>query len=124
MWKYFEMLEENQTEYYDYVWESFLHLLKEATFLYPIKTLSKILSGNARRQLWIKCVELCQVSQKCQTRSAVSVSIPKPNEGQFPGKDHEEILKEYYITWKNHSMIKRLNSHNYFVVKNEYAWAR
>lgn len=50
MWKYFEKLKGNKTKYYDCVWSSLLHLLNDTSPLFPIKTLSKILSGNSRRQ--------------------------------------------------------------------------
>lgn len=37
-------------------------------------------------------------SQSKVSNQVIYVSIPKPNEGQFPDKDHEEILIKYYIT--------------------------
>ena len=117
--KIFWNVEENQTEYYDYVWESFLHLLKEATFLYAIKTLShlEIPEGSYESRAWAaKLVKSVQPGYICAyTLNLVKVSF------------QVKIMKKFWlsiISPENHSLTKRLNRHAHFVKKSEYAWAR
>lgn len=112
-------VEENQTEYYDYVWESFLHLLKEATFLYPIKTPSNLEmpEGSYESRVWAaKLVKSVQPGDICKyTLKLVKVSF------------QVKIMKKFWlsiISPENHPMTSSLNRHTHFVKKNEYAWAR
>lgn len=91
-------------KYYDYVQNSFLHLLNETTLLYPIKTLSKILSGSSRRQKGAWAATLVESIQPDY--------VYKYTLNLMKASFHEMVMKKFWVAVsivspESHSMTER-----------------
>lgn len=98
-------------KYYDYVWNSFLHLLNETTLLCPIKTLSKILSGNSRRQKGYESGAWAAKSVKSSKPGYVYKCTLNLMKASFQVK----VMKKFWsrvstVSPESHCMTKRLNN--------------